>query len=141
MIITLIGLMVLIAGMLVVVFEWCDLEIFGGFLIFFGALTVVICIICIVTAPVYSRQICLEYEQDKVYIESLYNEETISLEERMKVIDLIIEDNNIINKHRIRNKSLAYSWFYPKSVGQLEIFDLTKIEKIKNEIVLEENNK
>jgi hypothetical protein len=136
MVLTIMFAVFVVSGIVLILYDDCSC--LAIVLMVLGGLGFLICIVAIFCAPVDRDRILLGYEQDRIYIESMYNEELISLQEREKVIDLILEDNRIINKFRVYSKSKTLNWFYSKKVAGLELFDITKIRKVKNEIILGE---
>ncbi len=138
MIILMVGLVILGLGILMATVgrNW-GFEIVSPLPIVIGVIWLVICFFLIMGVETTGKRVVLEYEQDRLYIESLYDEDVISLAERNKVVTLIMKDNNIINKCKVNSDSALYNLFYSEDVGKLELFDVTKITNIKNEIVLE----
>jgi hypothetical protein len=73
----------------------------------------------------------IKYEQDKSYIESCYNNTQLTDNERQKLNELIIKDNNIISLSERWKDNIWIGILYSDKIANLKKFDLSKVNPAK----------
>lgn len=89
--------------------------------------TIITVFVIILVINIDSYNMKIEYQQDKIKIETAINNPQITGEERASVIDLITKDNSIILSHRFYGNNFFTNIFMPKRIQNLELFDINKI--------------
>lgn len=103
------------------------------FLTIVGAIVLVICLAISVSAH-YRGQVNIKlYEQDKLRIERAITQE-ISMIEMKEVMNLAMADNKIIITNRVMRHNFWVGLFYYDPIGDLELFDITKIKESNTKI-------
>ncbi len=120
--------LVLIGGGLLIAFH-VSVEL-GVTLSIFGVLFTVILLLVLFNVPVNSKRLLVEYDEDRKYLESVYELEYISEQERSNVVELIMKDNEIIRMAKIKSKSFYVNVFHSKEVGDLELFDISRVPEV-----------
>ena len=90
-----------------------NFEFLGVITALFSGFGLLICIISIGVVIIYEQNARIQYQNDKEYIESMYNNPYITDTERSKVTDMIINDNNIIQTSQYWYKNPWIGIFYP----------------------------
>lgn len=99
-----------------------------------GLIALIICFIQLINTRIDDTNYLIEYQNDKLYIESNYNNENLTDNERMKLSQIIMTDNNIITKSKTWRNNFWIGCFYPYRVGDLKLFDAKKIKSAKLKI-------
>ena len=107
-----------------------DSEIVEGLgmsLVSTSILAYVVMIGALVFVPSSNSRLLVQYEEDKAYIESVYDSTTLTEGERERVITLIMKNNKRIKVNKIRIESFWRNIFYPQDISNLETFDVSKV--------------
>ncbi|MFA5174663.1 MAG: hypothetical protein WC438_05775 [Candidatus Pacearchaeota archaeon] len=112
------------------------LDLIGFGLIIIGACTIIICSALFWDAFFDNKNYPIEYEQNKIYIESTYNNDKITDQERTQVIKMILDTNKKILTTKLWRDNFWIGNYYPYSIGDLPIFDITKIKPVTYQIDL-----
>ncbi len=132
----LVGLVLIIGGVLLIANDFD----FGGFILGVGAIMTIILIIIATCVPSNSRRLIFEYRQDVKYLEAVFELDFISHSERDKAVELILSDNRIIGITQMRDKNFWVNVFYSKEVGELELFDVSRVPQVNGRQELNINN-
>jgi len=76
------------------------------------------------------RENILTYEIDKQRYESACNNPNLTHQERDAVIRLVVNENVYINKAKLWRGNFWLGWFQYGPVGDLPLFDITKIQYV-----------
>ena len=77
----------------------------------------------------------INYQNDKIKIETAITNPQITGEERASVIDIITKDNIYIISNRFYGQSVWTNIFFPKNIQQLELFDINKIPYANTKVI------
>ena len=129
--ILLIGSLVLfLLGVLIAIKTYSDLLEFLGVAIgFISGITFIICLIVWGCAYINNSDSIYEYEQNKLYIDSLCKNNQLTDEERKKAIDIVMSTNNKILRTKRWRDNFVVGIYYSKTVGNLELLDINKVPK------------
>ncbi len=103
-------------------------------LMIFFAMAMLVCSIGIGINHLTTQETIIKYQQDKIKIEIAINNSQITGEERASILDLITKCNTEILSNRYYGSIFVLKEFYPKSIQNLELFDINKIPKAKIKI-------
>ncbi len=136
-----IGLLVIVLGVILYNYDcFYGSESWGIGLIVLGSIFMAILLIILAFRPIYESQLIVEYEEDKMYLESIFESKHITGDEREKAIDLIMSDNKIIRVNRIRQNSFWIGIYYADKVGELECFNVSMVPEVFNRQSIEISN-
>lgn len=122
----LVSLLVLAIGIILIKNNW-DVT---GFMITGSAISAIfISLLFVVIIPFDGRSDLIKYEQDKIVIELTYNNEKLTGNERTNAITLATEYNTTIKETKYWSDNFWFNIFVHKPIGELPLFDLTKINQ------------
>jgi hypothetical protein len=85
-----------------------------------------------------NKNYLIEYQQNKLYIESTYNNDKLTDVERARLIKTVLDTNKKILTIKQWRDNFWIGIYYPYSVGDLTILDITKIKPATYQIDLKE---
>lgn len=102
-----------IVGILLLRFAYDTAEVIGFILTLVNGILLVIFICAAIGTIIRTTNLHIGYENDKAYLEQVYNNENITDNERVKSTQLIIQDNGIILSSQHWHNNFWIGWFYP----------------------------
>jgi len=93
-----------------------------------GAIGLLVIIAYCIIQPFEWQGQLYEYEQDRAFIERCYDNNNLSALEIDRVTKIIISDNKTILTNKLYDKNPWVNWFYSKRIGELELFDMSRIK-------------
>ena len=117
-----------------IIYKITKLDCFG-FISAASTLVLVASILIIGLSHAFSYIDVINYQNDKIKIETAINNPQITGEERASVIDIITKDNIYIISNRFYGQSFWTNIFFPKNVQQLELFDINKISYANTKVI------
>ena len=106
-----------------------------GFISAISTFVLVASILIIGLSHAFSYIDVINYQNDKIKIETAINNPQITGEERASVIDIITKDNIYIISNRFYGQSVWTNIFFPKNIQQLELFDINKIPYANTKVI------
>jgi hypothetical protein len=103
---------------------WSYLLIVCSVVLFIASASFLITIGC---AQLDNTNIVVQYNSDKEYIEAATNNPQLSEKEHIELRNIAINYNNKIQSTKLFRNNSWVGWFYAYKVGDLQLFDLTKI--------------
>lgn len=134
MLLLIIFIVLFIIGIVILRSNNIDWDFLGYTLAMISSFAVVIWGIIIVVCIYGNESNLIEYEQDKAYIESCYNNTQLTDNERQKLNELIIKDNNIISLSERWKDNIWIGILYSDKIASLKKFDLSKVNPAKLKI-------
>lgn len=119
-----------------------DSNIISLFIGVFDGIILIVCALVVIGIQTSKKSEYINYEINKTYVETRgYNNDNLTYEELIKIVDIINETNiKILNTREFRNNFL-YNWFWVYGVGDFELLDISKIKNAKPYKVIELKNK
>ena len=111
--------------------------IYAVIILCFDLVLFIFLIVYFIAARIENVNMLIEYENDRKYIEACYNNDNLTDNERQKINGLIINDNNIIIKTKTWRDNFWIGLYYPHKIGDLELFDIDRIQKAKMHIKID----
>ena len=131
MILFIIAAIILVVGVWKIIYNYCKEGKWGrsGFIMFWiGAISMLFIIVGCIDVLNINATAGIQYDQDKAFIERCYDNEGLTGAEVIKVVDLIIKDNNLILIHRRMIHNPFIGMFYSGALAALKPFDMSRIK-------------
>lgn len=121
---------IIILGFVIGVIGCCIVKehYLGGVICFVVGGIVLLCSMAVLGNNYFDdKRLCIEYQNDKTYVESCYDNKYLSSSERSKVNEIIIHDNSIIQTSKAFKSDFWIGVFQYQNVANLEPFDAKRI--------------
>jgi len=139
MIFTILSVALFVFGIIGLVTYWEHevMDVLSAGSLIIGSICTIIAMCGILCAASNNIDFPNEYAVNKSYIESVYTNEQLTGEERVKVVEMATETNRQILKSRSWGDNIWFGWMFSNVPGEFELIDISKIQGADQHITIE----